>query len=91
MSRADNCYDNAFTESCFGTFELEMEMTEFDSVEAARAGVAGYVRYYRFERKHSSIGYLTPTQFATRTMTLKKALAPSVKLSASHACLSSQI
>jgi transposase InsO family protein len=29
------------------------------------------VRYYRFERKHSSIGYLTPTQFATRTMTRK--------------------
>jgi hypothetical protein len=41
------------------------------SVEAARAAVAEYVRYYRFERKHSSIGYLTPTQFATRTMTRK--------------------
>jgi transposase InsO family protein len=54
-------------ESCFGTFKLEMEMTEYDSVEAARAAVAEYVRYYRFERKHSSIGYLTPTQFATRT------------------------
>jgi putative transposase len=71
MSRADNCYDNAFMESCFGTFKLEMEMTEYDSVEAARAAVADYVRYYRFERKHSSIGYLTPTQFATRTMTRK--------------------
>jgi transposase InsO family protein len=71
MSRADNCYDNAFMESCFGTFKLEMEMTEYESVEAARAAVAEYVRYYRFERKHSSIGYLTPTQFATRTMTRK--------------------
>jgi transposase InsO family protein len=27
------------------------------------------VRYYRFDRKHSSIGYLTPHQFATRTKT----------------------
>ena len=71
MSRADNCYDNAFMESCFGTFKLEMEMAEYDSVETARAAVAEYVRYYRFERKHSSIGYLTPTQFATRTMTRK--------------------
>ena len=71
MSRADNCYDNAFMESCFGTFKLEMEMTEYDSVESARASVREYVNYYRFERKHSSIGYLTPYQFATRTMTKK--------------------
>jgi transposase InsO family protein len=27
------------------------------------------VRYYRFERKHSSIGYLTPHQFETTTTT----------------------
>ena len=71
MSRADNCYDNAFMESCFGTFKLEMEMTDYESVESARAAVAEYVRYYRFERKHSSIGYQTPVQFATRTMTRK--------------------
>jgi transposase InsO family protein len=71
MSRPDNCYDNAFMESCFGTFKLEMEMTEYDTVEAARTAVAEYVRYYRFERKHSALGYLTPNQFATRTMTRK--------------------
>ena len=71
MSRPDNCYDNAFMESCFGTFKLEMEMTDYESVESARAAVAEYVRYYRFERKHSSIGYLTPVQFATHAMTRK--------------------
>lgn len=68
MSRADNCYDNAFMESCFGTFKLEMEMTDYDSVESARTEVAEYIRYYRFDRKHSALGYLTPVQFATRTM-----------------------
>ncbi len=31
MSRADNCYDNAFMESCFGTFKTELEMTEYDN------------------------------------------------------------
>lgn len=71
MSRADNCYDNAFMESCFGTFKLEMELTDYESVESARVEVAEYVRYYRFERKHSSIGYLTPVQFATCAMTQK--------------------
>ena len=67
MSRPDNCYDNAFMESCFGTFKLEMEMTDYDSVESARVAVAEYIRYYRFDRKHSAIGYLTPVQFATHT------------------------
>lgn len=68
MSRADNCYDNAFMESCWSSFKRELEVAEYDSVALARKTIAEYVRYYRFERKHSSIGYLTPHQFATRTM-----------------------
>ena len=71
MSRPDNCYDNAFMESCFGTFKLEMEMTDYESVESARTEVAEYIRYYRFDRKHSAIGYMTPAQFATHAMTRK--------------------
>lgn len=65
MSRADNCYDNAFMESCWGTFKRELEIAEYESVAMARKTIAEYVRYYRFERKHSSLGYLTPHQFAT--------------------------
>ena len=68
MSRADNCYDNAFMESCWGTFKTEMEIAEYDSEEHARRTVRDYVAYYRFDRKHSSLGYLTPTQFARCTM-----------------------
>lgn len=71
MSRPDNCYDNAFMESCWGTLKRELAMTEYESTAAARTIVAEYVRYYRFERKHSSIGYLTPHQFATRNRTQK--------------------
>ena len=71
MSRADNCYDNAFMESCWGTFKRELEMSDYESSETARTVVAEYVRYYRFERKHSSIGYLTPQQFKTRNRTRK--------------------
>ena len=66
MSRAGNCYDNAFMESCWGTFKKEIQTAEYDSVEHARTVIAEYVRYYRFERKHSSLDYLTPQQF-TRT------------------------
>jgi putative transposase len=63
MSRAANCYDNAFMESCFGTFKTELEMTEYDNHRAARREIADYIDYYRNERKHSSLGYLTPTEF----------------------------
>lgn len=62
MSRAGNCYDNAFMESCFGTFKTELEMTEYEDHRAARREIAEYIDYYRTDRKHSALGYLTPTQ-----------------------------
>ena len=67
MSRAGNVYDNAFMESCFGTFKTELEMTEYDNCEAARRAIAEYIDYYRHERKHSALGYLSPTQFERLT------------------------
>jgi transposase InsO family protein len=39
MSRADECTDNAFMESCFGTIKTELEMTEYDHPAHARAEV----------------------------------------------------
>ncbi len=36
MSRAANCYDNAFMESCFGTIKTELEMTEYEDSRQAR-------------------------------------------------------
>ena len=35
MSRAGDCYDNAFMESCFGTIKTELEMTNYDSFKHA--------------------------------------------------------
>jgi putative transposase len=67
-SRADNGYDNAFLESCFGTFQTEMEIAEEESAGAARSAVAEYIDYYRFDRKHSSLGYLTPVPFTNRVI-----------------------
>jgi len=63
MSRAGNVYDNAFMESCFGTFKTELEMTEYENHRSARREIAEYIDYYRTERKHSALGYLTPIQF----------------------------
>lgn len=63
MSRADNCYDNAFMESCFGTIKTELEMTEYENSSQARGDIAGYLAYYNNERRHSSLEYVSPAQF----------------------------
>jgi len=62
MSRAGNCYDNAFMESCFGTIKTELELTEYENIREARKDVAEYIRYYNFERRHSALNYLPPAQ-----------------------------
>ena len=67
MSDADNCYDNAFMESCFGTLKTELELTEYaDSLEAVRE-LSIYLRYYNQNRRHSSLGYLTPADFESQS------------------------
>ena len=63
MSHADNCYDNAFMESCFGTIRNELEMTDYQSKPEARKEMSEYIRYYVYERRHSSLDYRSPAQF----------------------------
>lgn len=63
MSAAGNCYDNAFMESCFGTVKTELELVEYaDGPEAVRE-LTGYIHYYNGERRHSSLGYVSPAEF----------------------------
>lgn len=66
MSRAANCYDNAFMESCFGTIKTELEMTEYENHRTAQRTIGEYIHYYQTQRKHSALGYLTPKQFEGR-------------------------
>jgi|TARA_R110002072_G_C7978872_1_gene535947 putative transposase len=63
MSRADNCYDNSFKESFFGTFKTELELTEYKDIQEAIREAVAYIRYYNLERKHSALEYLTPARF----------------------------
>jgi len=63
MNRADNCYDNAFMESCFGTIKTELEMKPYENPRIARKEVPSYIRYYNTRRRHSSLDYLTPETF----------------------------
>ena len=71
MSRPDNCYDNAFMESCFGTMKRELEMEVYDDLVMARKEIATYVRYYNRLRLHSSLNYHTPTEFEALQISTK--------------------
>lgn len=62
MSRAGDCYDNAFMESCFGTIKNELEMSEYKNYADAHKEIAAYLSYYNYQRKHSALNYQTPQQ-----------------------------
>ncbi len=66
MSRAANCYDNAFMESCFGTIKTELEMTEYQHSRQAGQDIASYLAYYNHDRRHSSLNYLPPATFESQ-------------------------
>lgn len=63
MSAAGNCYDNAFIESCFGTVKTELELVEYAGSWEAIREIRSYVSYYNLERRHSSLGYVSPAEF----------------------------
>jgi transposase InsO family protein len=64
MSRRGNCYDNAVHESFFGTLKSECAEGRFASRTAARQCVFEYIEvWYNRQRRHSSLGYLSPVEF----------------------------
>ena len=63
MSRADNCYDNASMESCFGTVKRELQLKPAENVTSSRKQTGGFIRYYHHQRLHSSLDYQTPASF----------------------------
>lgn len=63
MSRASDCYDNAFMESCFGTIKTELEMKPYSNPQVARKEIPAYIRYYNTRRRHSALSYMTPEEF----------------------------
>ena len=69
MSRAGNCHDNAVAESFNGTAKTELffDRPIPETREAARVAVEDYIElFYNRERRHSTIGYLSPVEFETR-------------------------
>lgn len=66
MSRRGNCWDNAPMESFFATLKKELVHHEqYASRSEARHSLFEYIEvFYNRVRRHSALGYVTPTQFA---------------------------
>ena len=65
MSSKGNCYDNAPTESFFSTLKRELIYREsYKTREEAKRSIFEYIEvFYNRQRRHSTLGYLSPYQF----------------------------
>ena len=65
MSRKGNCWDNAPTESWFGSFKNERVYSErFETRDEVIAMAFEYIEvFYNRKRLHSTLGYKSPMQF----------------------------
>lgn len=65
MSRKGNCWDNAPTESFFNSLKNErVHGTRYATRDEAKADLFNYIEpFYNRRRRHSTLGYQSPTQF----------------------------
>jgi len=65
MSNKGNCYDNAVMESFFGTLKNEwVHHQKYKTRSQARTDIFSYIEaYYNTVRLHSTLGYLSPSEF----------------------------
>ncbi len=77
MSGKGNCYDNAVTESFFGSIKDEcVHRTVYHSRDDARQSLFEYLEvFYNRQRRHSSLGYLSPAAFEQQWELAAKNLA----------------
>lgn len=65
MSRKGSCWDNAPTESFFNSLKNErVHGTRYRTHREAVADLFEYIEvFYNRSRRHSSLGFMSPTQF----------------------------
>ena len=67
MSRKGNCWDNAVSESFFATLKSEEATEPYATKQEAYRSIAQYIHgFYNPVRLHSSLGYLSPNEYASR-------------------------
>lgn len=73
MSRKGNCWDNAVSESWFGTLKRELGENFASQADADRK-LFDYIEvFYNQQRSHSTLGYISPAQFERNALAIKAA------------------
>ena len=61
--------DNAISESFVSTLKSEIGVSRYPERQTARASIFEFIEsYYNRVRRHSSLGYLSPTEYEQATM-----------------------
>jgi transposase InsO family protein len=64
MSRKGDCWDNAPTERFFRSLKSErLRLCRFETRTSAKSEVLDYITFYNGLRLHSTLGYLSPTEY----------------------------
>ncbi len=67
MSRKGNCWDNAVTETLFGSLKVErLHGERFQTIRQAKDAVLAWLLWYNRQRMHSTLNYLSPAEFESR-------------------------
>jgi len=64
MSRKGNCWDNACSETLFGSLKVErLHGQRFATIREAKDANLNWMLWYNRKRMHSTIGYVSPVEF----------------------------
>jgi transposase InsO family protein len=73
MSRKGDCWDNAVTETLFGSLKVErLHGLRFATRRQAKDEVMDWLIFYNHKRLHSTLGYLSPMGFEKKWQEEKK-------------------
>jgi transposase InsO family protein len=64
MSRKGNCWDNACSETLFGSLKVErLHGRRFETIRQAKDEIIAWLLWYNQTRMHSTLNYLSPAEY----------------------------
>jgi transposase InsO family protein len=76
MSRKGDCWDNAVTETLFGSLKVErLHGMRFATRHQAKDEVMDWITFYNHRRLHSTLGYTSPMAFEQKWLAGQSTLA----------------
>lgn len=74
MGAVGSSADNALAEAFFASLKREILPADgWSTIAQARLAVFGRLAFYNTHRRHSALGYLSPTEYEKRSTTLTAA------------------